>query len=85
LRERRGIPGRVARFAAATLACALFACLAFFAALSAWGLAIAPFARLGSASFVVVCALAASAVATVAAYGAFYRRRSRRDAGRRRR
>lgn len=65
-------------FALKTMACAAFECAAFFATLSLWGLVAAPFVRLESASFLIVCALAVSAVATVAAYGAFSRWLSRR-------
>jgi len=50
----------------------------FFALLSLWGLVAAPFVRLGSASFLIVCALAVSAVVTVAFYRAFSRWLSRR-------
>lgn len=70
---------RAASFAVWTLACAAFACAVFFAALTLWGVVAAPFVRLRSSSFVVACALAASAVTTPVAYGAFRRRlRARR-------
>jgi membrane protein implicated in regulation of membrane protease activity len=48
--------------------------------LSLWGAAIAPFARLESASFVIVCALALAVAITVAAWRFVYRRLSRRQA-----
>ena len=69
---------RSAVFAGAALACAAFSCAVFFALLSLWGLVAAPFVRLGSASFLIVCALAVSAVVTVAFYRAFSRWLSRR-------
>jgi len=73
---------RAASFAAWALACAAFACAVFFAALTLWGVVAAPFVRLRSSSFVIACALAVSAVATQAAYGAFRRRlRARRSRG----
>jgi len=78
-RAARPFPA-VALFAARAVACAAFACGAFFAALSLWGLLVAPFVRLSSSSFTIVCALAVSAVATVTAYGAFSRWRARRHA-----
>ena len=65
---------RTARFALAAVASCLFACVAFFALLALWGLAVAPFVRLESASFVVACALAGSAALTVASWRALYRR-----------
>ncbi|OHD23972.1 MAG: hypothetical protein A2Y38_03075 [Spirochaetes bacterium GWB1_59_5] len=64
-------------FVLKTIACAAFACGAFFATLSLWGLVAAPFVRLESASFLIICALAVSAFATVAAYGALNRWLSR--------
>ncbi|PKL25213.1 MAG: hypothetical protein CVV47_07985 [Spirochaetae bacterium HGW-Spirochaetae-3] len=78
--------GRAASFAVRALACAAFACAVFFAVLSLWGALAAPFVRMRSSSFVVACALAVSAVATPASYGALrrWRRagRARRDPGR---
>jgi len=72
---RRGviIAARAAAIGARVLACAAFSCVVFFALLSIWGLVAAPFVRLSSASFVIVCALAASGAVTVAAYGALSR------------
>lgn len=67
------------------MACAAFACAVFFALLSIWGIVAAPFVQLQSASFLIVCALAVSAAATVAAYGAFSRRLTRGRFSRRRR
>jgi len=65
-------------FVLKALASAAFACAVFFALLSLWGIVAAPFVRLQSASFLIVCALAVSAVVTVLVYGAFSRRLSRR-------
>jgi len=61
-------------FALAAAASAVFMCGTFFAVLALWGLFVAPFVRLQSASFVVACSLAVSAVLTVAAWRALYRR-----------
>jgi hypothetical protein len=58
----------------AAVASALFACVAFFAQLALWGLAVAPFVRLESASFVVACALAGSVALTAFVWRAVYRR-----------
>lgn len=66
------------RFAAATVACAAAACVAFFALLALWGLAVAPFVRLRSSSFVIVSALALASAATIAGYRSLARRRARR-------
>lgn len=70
---RRGIG-----FFLKTLACAALACAVFFALLSLWGIVAAPFVRLESASFLIVCALVLSGVVTVLVYGAFSRWLSRR-------
>ena len=75
--------GRRCLGAAAVAACFAFMAAVFFALLSLWGLLAAPFARLRSSSFVIVCALALSSVATVMAYRAIYRAiRPRRGATR---
>jgi hypothetical protein len=68
-RAALGASGRAARFALKAAFCAAFACVAFFGLLTLWGLVAAPFVRMRSASFVIVCALAVAAAATVAAYG----------------
>jgi len=70
--------GRCALFIAQVVAAAVFCCLVFFGILSLWGLTLAPFVHLQSASFVIVCALVISAVLTVLAYGWVYRRFKRR-------
>jgi hypothetical protein len=71
-------PGRAAArlvgSIAAALASAAFTGLVFFAALAAWGSFAAPFVRLESASFVIVCALAVSVTTTVAVWRTLYRR-----------
>jgi hypothetical protein len=59
------------------VACSAFACVLFFALLSLWGIVVAPFVRLESASFLIVTVLAVSGGLTVLAYGAFSRWLSR--------
>jgi len=61
-----------------TLTCAAFTGTIFFVLLSLWGVVAAPFVRLKSASFLIVCALAVSGAVTVLVFGAFSRWLSRR-------
>ncbi|PKL08200.1 MAG: hypothetical protein CVV51_10085 [Spirochaetae bacterium HGW-Spirochaetae-7] len=58
---------------AVAAACFAFMAAVFFALLSLWGLLAAPFVRMRASSFVIACALALSAAATLLAYRAAYR------------
>jgi len=64
---------RIVVLIAQVIASAFFACLVFFAVLTLWGLVFAPFVYLESASFLIICALAVSAVLTVLVHGRVYR------------
>lgn len=74
-------PRRAAGLLLATLACAAFSGLAFFALLAVWGVAFAPWVRLDSASFVIIVALALSSALTAVAWRAYFRSRGKRIAG----
>lgn len=77
IQSGKGIAGWL-RFLLSTLMCAMGAGLVFFALLGLWGLAVAPFVSLRSASFVIIVALACSSVLTIAAYRVWYSRFSPR-------